>query len=731
MLTRPMRNLEDNAGALASACTNRFALRLAMLTAVMLASTGGALDAARAAAASASTSTLMPPVPVTTALSNGLRVAVFPSHRLPIVEISLLFPAGQTAESSGESGAAALTASLLVRGTSSRDAEAFEAAVARLGGSVSAAAGRDVASVDGQFLADGFAAGLELVSDAALNPLFDESEVAAAVARARRTLQRVQYDPSASVEVQMWSAVLGDRAYGRSMLGRDSTLTGMNAGVLSQFHRAHYRPDRALLVVAGDVSPDSVFAAAEERFGSWGGRAAVPSVVSAPRGPGHPQTVILDSPRLPITILRLGLALPGRRSSDDLPLSVAASRFSGGMAAWTNRARVRESLGSSVAATLYSMRDGGLYSFGVPVPTDSVGAAVRLLEGELRDFTRAFPADSDLDVLRRAAQTEYLRQFETLSGTIGQWGEAALLELPEDATRQTAQRLATLSAAEIRAAAARWLVPESLSVVAAGPAKGLETQLAGRGAVRVVPAPAPPSMADTLAETPENSAEAKRIVDRALAAHGGADSLTSIHDSAIEMKISVGQPGFAGDGTVQELRKEPYRLASHMALKDFEVREVLNGNSAWSTRPKKTGFENADSSRVAALRRNFDGDVPHVLMALSHEPRRVARGHRRIESYETEVVDVPRPDGSWARYYFDSNTHLLVGIDEFSGVPGEAQTVARRVFGDYRDVSGRKLPFREQRILNGQTVMRVEIQTARLNIGVSDREFVKPKLAGE
>jgi hypothetical protein len=237
-----------------------------------------------------------------------------------------------------------------------------------------------------------------------------------------------------------------------------------------------------------------------------------------------------------------------------------------------------------------------------------------------------------------------------------------------------------------------------------------------------------------VAETPENAAEAKRIVDRALVAHGGADSLASIRDSAIEMKINVGPIGVggaAGDGTVQELRKEPYRMASHMMLREFEMREVLNGNEAWSTRPKVAGFENADSARVAVLRKNFDGDVLHTLIVLSREPHRVARGRRPLESYDTEVVDVRRSNGTWARYYFDAGTHLLDGIDEFSGVPGESGSVARRMFGDFRDVAGRKLPYREQRILNGQTVMRIEIQSARFNIGVSDREFVKPKLSGE
>jgi len=712
MRTRPVLLVHGARGAARRPATVLFAL--AVLALLVLSS-----------AVSAAPAALSPPTPITTTLPNGLEIAVFPSHRLPIVEMAMLLPAGQTAEADGESGIATLTALLLLRGTASRDVATFDAALARLGGSMTAVAGRDVATVDGQFLASGFTAGLELLSDAILNPVFDDGEVAQATARARRALQRVQNDPAARADVQLWGLVLGDRAYARSTLGRDSTLLAMSPDVLGRFHREHYRPDHAVLVVAGDVSPDSVFAAAEDRFASWGGHAKAPATSASPRGPGHRGTAIIDVPRMPFTILRLGLLLPGRRSDDDVPLAVAASRFSGGVAAWTQSQRVNEALGTTVTAALSSMRDAGVYSFGAPIATDSTAAALARLSDELRRFARSFPADSDLVVVRRAAQTEYLKQFETLGGTIGQWGEAALLDLPPDAARRTAARLASLSADEIRAATSRWLAPESLCVVAAGPVETLRAQLASRGTILV---PTTPSLADTIAATPENVAEAKRIVDLALTSHGGADSLAAVHDSAIEMKINVGPPGFAGDGTVQELRKEPYRLASHMTLKDYEMREVLNGHEAWSTRPKHSGFETADSAHVAVLRGNFDGDLPHVLLALLRAPYRIARGQRRVEGHDENVIDVRTPDASWSRYYFDPGTHLLAGYDEFSGVPGEATAVARRMFGDYRDVSGRKWPFREQRILNGQTVMRIEIQSARLNIGVSDREFVKPKL---
>ena len=67
------------------------------------------------------------PVPVFRTLPNGLRVAVFQDHRLPLVQMRLLLSAGVAQEAAETPGVASVTAQLLRAGTSSRTAGAFAA----------------------------------------------------------------------------------------------------------------------------------------------------------------------------------------------------------------------------------------------------------------------------------------------------------------------------------------------------------------------------------------------------------------------------------------------------------------------------------------------------------------------------------------------------------------------------------------------------------------------------
>ena len=296
------------------------------------------LVAASPAAPSSADASFPRPQPITRTFDNGLRVAVFPVHRLPIVQVQLLVPGGQISEPPLSAGAAFLTAQLLTRGTSSRDADGFAAEVARLGGSISAGASRDYATLTGAFLARDLAAGLELMSDAALNPVFGDDDVQAARIEAARSLERMRRDPASLAEQQLWSALFGDRPYGRSPVGTDTTLASITREQVRVFHRDHYRPDHALLVIAGDVAPDSALAMAGEWFGRWSGHAVIPapSTVSTPQ---RPRVRVVDVPDAPYSVVRLGLMLPGRRSEDDLPLTLAATEFAGGTFSRLQRAR--------------------------------------------------------------------------------------------------------------------------------------------------------------------------------------------------------------------------------------------------------------------------------------------------------------------------------------------------------------------------------------------------------
>src|SRR5262245_8315794 len=89
--------------------------------------------------------------PVTRTLANGMRVAVYEDHRLPIVQFQLVVPAGLAAEPREQAGIANLTVQMLATGTASRDAVEFTQAVQQLGGTLGGSVTRESATVSGAF----------------------------------------------------------------------------------------------------------------------------------------------------------------------------------------------------------------------------------------------------------------------------------------------------------------------------------------------------------------------------------------------------------------------------------------------------------------------------------------------------------------------------------------------------------------------------------------------------
>jgi len=112
-------------------------------------------------------------------LDNGLHVAVFADRRYPIVQVQVLVAAGSRHEEPFEGGAARLTALLLTHGTTSRTADQYAKEVEALGATVAGDATRDFATLSGTFRAADLARGLELMSDAIVNPLLDDASIRA------------------------------------------------------------------------------------------------------------------------------------------------------------------------------------------------------------------------------------------------------------------------------------------------------------------------------------------------------------------------------------------------------------------------------------------------------------------------------------------------------------------------------------------------------------------------
>jgi zinc protease len=675
---------------------------------------GGVLFAVAAAAA-----------PEVRTLDNGLRVAVFHDPRLPIVQVQLTVAAGSAAEVRGQSGAARLVAEMLRRGTTSRGAVEFAAAVDRLGATVTSTSGRDFASVSGSFLARDFADGMELLADAVLRPAFLDSVFQRARTAGMRAVGQQLLQPSQVSDEMAWGAAWKGAPYERPVLGRFEGLRMLALPSVREFYAAHWSPDRAVLAIAGDVTAEAAFAAAAEWFGAWVRRGAAAAPAAAP--PPAARVVIFDRADVAQTELRLAVRGPRRGDPDETALALATKWLSDGP-----DARLRGDGLRLARAGQLALRDGGLLWLAAAAAHDSAASAARRLRDEMERLAASPPEEPDLAALRPAFVEAFRLSLETLGGVVGSWSANALHRLPEEDVDALAARVAAVGPERVAEAARRWCDPDRAVLVAVGPAAVLRGPLAEFGPVEVVGVA---QLAGNAAEevkplpefTPAQEASGRELIRRMLAAHGGLARLRGIRDSAFEADATVVVGGRDLTGRIEQVRKEPYRMRFVTTLAGVTTRQVLDGDGGWIAGGEEGGEAHAlDSLEVRDLRGGFEADVPHVLVAAADPAARLgALGRDWTGGHEVEKVEIRPAQGPRRLLHLDVRTARLVAVDQSEG-PGD-EFRARRVYGDYRRVKGLWLPFEEERLLDGRRVMMLRLKKLEWNAGVADAVFRKPE----
>jgi hypothetical protein len=447
--------------------------------------------------------------------------------------------------------------------------------------------------------------------------------------------------------------------------------------------------------------------------------------------PGGARVGVVDLPGAPRAEIRIALAVPGRRSADHAALSLAAAALAGGpdsrLAAlargWKDAGVPRGGL------TL--MREGGLLVAGIQVPADSVGRYAQRLRDAVRDFVERPPSEAELAPLRRMLVQSFPLGFETLGGTLGTWQTARHDGQPDDSLLATPARLAAVRAADVAALARRWLDPRRATFVVAGPAASARAGLAALGTVeelRLEELAPPVRGGDTLATaTPERVAAGRAAVRRALDAHGGPARLAGLRDSRVEGEIVMQVAGRDVRASFIQVRKEPYRMFWLSRLLTARTLQVLDGMQAWTQEDPEVPGAPVDSAGVGGLRAAFASDLPHLLLAAADSAATVVlRGPDRVGDAMTEAVDVVTAAGERRRYHFANSTGLLHALDVFDGPGRVAVRVVRRTYGDPQPVDGVVWPFFEERRTPEDNLVRVEVQSVRLDTGVSDGLFHRP-----
>jgi len=413
------------------------------------------------------------PQPVERTLGNGLRVIVVPKHDIPLVAVRLFVKAGAANDPADRDGLADLTATVLTKGTKTRTAEQIARGVEALGATLGADADWDATSIDLSVMSSNLPKALEFMSDVARNATFPKDEFERERAQAIEGLQVELSEPRPLAQVVASRLVFGATPYGHNLSGLPSTLSKITRADLVKFYGANFRPDNAVLALAGDIKAEDAFTLADSNFGKW------KNVRPASAGPGQAEArptssrvVVIDMPESGQTAVVV--ARRGIRRSDPAYMQalVANSILGGGYSSRLNQEiRIKRGLSYGAGSSFDPRADVGPFRASTQTKHESAAEVAGIITGEMTRLGAADVLDAELTPRKAALTGEFAQSLETTSGIVNRVSALALYGLPLTDINRYISGVNAVTAEEVRKFATSNLGGKDVTVVVAGDAK--------------------------------------------------------------------------------------------------------------------------------------------------------------------------------------------------------------------------------------------------------------------
>jgi zinc protease len=412
----------------------------------------------------------VPPYPVTwseTVLANQLRLIVKTDRTSPTVTVlGNVRHEPQLQTKPDKDGVADVLGELFSYGTTTRDRLAFRKALDDIAAAESA--GYDFSV---KVLTNDFSRGVELLADNVLHPALPPEAFETVKKQTTDFLAGRLKSPEYLADRALKTGLLPTNDPGLRDPTPD-TVSSLTLADVREYHAATFRPDLTTIVVIGDITADGARSVIDKWFGGWTARGAPPTV-DLPRVPPNAASGanVPDSSAVQSSVTLAQEVGITRFDADYYALQLGNNVLGGGFYATRLYRDLRQEAGLvyNVDDSLASDRTRSIYTVSYGCDPQNIAKARDLIVRDLRamqssDVTPAELQQAKALLLRRMPLRES-DQDAVAGGLLAR----AQIGLPLDEPASAARRYLSMSAADVRAAFAKWIRPEAFVQVVRGP----------------------------------------------------------------------------------------------------------------------------------------------------------------------------------------------------------------------------------------------------------------------
>lgn len=399
-------------------------------------------------------------------LANGMRGVVIEDRRAPVATHMVWYPVGSADEPTGQSGVAHFLEHMMFRGTDALPGEGFSQTVAENGGQSNAFTSYDYTAYFQKIASDRLRLVMELEADrmAGVQLTPGDVDTERLVVLEERS-ERIDVDPFARFGEALAAAMFLHHPYRIPLIGWREEIEQLGREELAEFHRRHYAPNNAILVVAGDVDPAAVEALAAETYGRVPAGEIQQSV--RPSEPPHyaHRRVEMSDPQVVRPYLRREWLVPSQTTAagnDAAALLVLADVLGDGLDSRFGQNLVES--GVALEAGAYyagSLRDHGRFLiYGTPAENVSLLDLEAAMERELAQLIETPPTADELDRIKTLVLAAEVYRLDSQMSLARRYGAALSLGSTVQEVQEWPQKIEAVQAQDVQRVARELLQPE-------------------------------------------------------------------------------------------------------------------------------------------------------------------------------------------------------------------------------------------------------------------------------
>jgi len=404
--------------------------------------------------------------------ASGARVYFVENRDLPMLDVSVEFPAGAGYDQPAKSGVAGMTQRMLTSGADGMSEDEVARRIADIGAQLGGRFDPDRAGLSVRTLSSARERkqALDTLARSLRAPSFPAEVLEREKVRLIGSLKEADTKPDTIVSRTFYRLAYGEHPYALRPSGEVDSVKGIAREDLLAFHRRHYAASHAVVALIGDVTRAEAEAIAEELT------RGLPRADG--QGPGLPPVTPLAQPAtrmLPHHAAQAHILIgaPGISRQDPDYIALFVGNFVLGGGGFTSRIyeeiRQKRGLAYSAASYFYPLEREGPFVISLQTQRDQAAQALEVTRQTLAQFVKEGPTADELDAAKRNIVGGFPLRIDSNRKIHEYLAMIGFYRLPLTYLEDFVQQVERVSATDIRDAFRRRIDPgRMVTVVVAG-----------------------------------------------------------------------------------------------------------------------------------------------------------------------------------------------------------------------------------------------------------------------